>query len=157
MMLLTVPLEVPATAIRVGDLRAQLEQMPGDYLVVADHHDPEGESRTLLGWPVKAPVRDESGRRVPVVALPQLHASDTAAMRVSFLHGRLADLPADALLVVLWETADGPRQSTIGWPVETDYVDEVSGVSVRAVALPQVVSGATGYAYDELVYNLGWE
>ncbi|MFI6447836.1 hypothetical protein [Kitasatospora sp. NPDC050543] len=157
MMLLRVPLDVPETAIRVGDLRAQLAQLPDDYLVVADHHDPEGGGRSLLGWPMQAPVRDESGRRVPIVALPQLHVSDTAAMRVSFLHGRLAGLPADALLVALWETSDGPRQSTIGWPVETDYVDEVSGVSVRAVALPQVVSGATGYAYDELVYNLGWE
>ncbi|WP_327074459.1 hypothetical protein OG196_31965 [Kitasatospora purpeofusca] len=156
-MLLTVPLEVPDTAIRVGHLRAQLEQLPDDYLVVADHHGPEGESRTLVGWPVTAPVRDESGRRVPVVALPEVHPSDTAAMRVSFLRGMLAALPADALLVALWETSDGPRQSTVGWPVETDYVDEESGVSVRAVSLPQVVSGATGYAYDELVYNLGWE
>ncbi|MFB8235512.1 hypothetical protein ACFC58_03080 [Kitasatospora purpeofusca] len=156
-MLLTVPLELPETAIRVGELVDALAQLPDEYLVIADHRDPDGESRTFLGWPVTAAVRDESGRRVRVVALPQIVASDPVAMDVSSLQRLLAGHPADALLVTVWEAPDGPRQSTVGAPEETDLVDEATGTSVRAVALPQVVSGATGFAYDELVYNLGWE
>ncbi|MBO1413202.1 hypothetical protein [Streptomyces sp. FH025] len=156
-MMLRVPVDLPATALRVGDLRGFLGVMPDDLLVVADCPGQGGPGRTRLGWPVKAAVRDESGRRVPVVALPQVAADDEHAMTVSRLYSLLADLPADAPVVTVWEVEDGPRQTTIGTPEFGDLINQASGLTVRAVILPAVLSGATGTAYDEIAYNLGWE
>ncbi|MFE7525863.1 hypothetical protein ACFU7Y_09070 [Kitasatospora sp. NPDC057542] len=156
-MLLRVPADLPATALRVGDLRGFLGVMPDDLLVAADCPGQGGPVRVPLGWPVKASVRDESGRRVPVVALPQVGIDDGQAMTVSRLYYRLADLPADALVVTVWEVDDGPRQTTIGTPQFGDLINEASGLTIRAVVLSAVLSGATGTAYDEITYNLGWE
>ncbi|MFJ6771646.1 hypothetical protein ACIQOV_11870 [Kitasatospora sp. NPDC091257] len=156
-MLLRVPLDLPATALRVGDLRGFLGVMPDDLLVIADCPGPEGSGRTVLGWPVKAPVLDESGRRVPVIALPQVSTDDEHTMTVSRLYSLLADLPADAPVVTVWEAEDGPRQTTVGTPEFGDLINEDSGLTVRVVVLPAVLSGATGTAYDEIAYNLGWE
>ncbi|MEV7926079.1 hypothetical protein [Kitasatospora sp. NPDC088779] len=156
-MMLNVPLELPATAIRIGDLRALLGVLPADLLVVADCPGQDGPGRTRVGWPVKAPVRDESGRRVPVVALPEVDGDDEDAMTVSLLCGLLADLPEGAPVVAVWETEDGPLQTTVGAPEVGDLINEASGLTVRVVVLPAVLSGATGTAYDEIAYNLGWE
>lgn len=156
-MLLRVPVDLPATALRVGDLRGFLGVMPDDLLVAADCPGQGGPSRVPLGWPVKAAVRDEADRRVTVVALPQVGVDDGHAMTVSRLYSLLADLPADALAVTVWEVDDGPRQTTIGTPQFGDLIHEDSGLTIRAVVLPAVLSGATGTAYDEIAYNLGWE
>ncbi|MFJ4189411.1 hypothetical protein [Kitasatospora sp. NPDC089509] len=156
-MLLRVPLDLPANALRAGDLRAFLGVLPDDMLVVADCSGPEDPHLTTVGWPLKAPVLDESGRRVPVVALPQVYAGDDQAMTVSLLYRLIADLPEEALVVTVWETNDGPRQTTVGTPEFGGLVNEVTGTTVRVVVLPGVLSGATGTAYDEIVYNLGWE
>ncbi len=102
-------------------------------------------------------MRDETSRRVPVVALPQVGADDEHAMTVSRLYGLLAGLPEDAPVVTVWEAEDGPRQTTIGTPEFGDLINETSGLTVRTVVLPAVLSGATGTAYDEIAYNLGWE
>ncbi|MFJ8043771.1 hypothetical protein ACIRBX_25045 [Kitasatospora sp. NPDC096147] len=156
MMLLTVPDELPNDVLRVKDLRAQLEQMADDDLMVGFNLG-VAQGRVQLGWPVKASVRNESGRRVPVVGLPQVQPTEPYALHVSLMRSRLLNLPDEAMVVVVWEATDGPRQTTVGAPVETTVVDESSGVTLRGVGLPQVVTGATGYAYDELVYSLGWE
>ncbi|WP_416875892.1 hypothetical protein [Kitasatospora sp. SC0581] len=156
-MLLRVPVELPATALRVGDLRGFLGVLPGDLLVVADCPGQGGPVRVPLGWPVKAAVRDETGQRVPVIGLPQVGADDEYAMTASHLYGLLADLPVDALVVAVWEAEDSPRQTTVGTPEFGDLINEDSGLTVRAVVLPAVLSGATGTAYDEIAYNLGWE
>lgn len=156
-MLLRVPLDLPVTVLRVSDLRGFLGVMPDDLLVVADCPGQGGPGRTPLGWPVRAAVRDESGHRVPVVALPQVSADDGHAMTVSRLHSLLADLPPDALVVTVWEAEDGPRQTTIGTPEFGDLINEATGLTVRTVVLRAVLSGATGTAYDEIAYNLGWE
>ncbi|MEV8095203.1 hypothetical protein [Kitasatospora sp. NPDC085879] len=154
-MLLTVPLEVPAGVLRVSALRARLLEMPADALVVAERATDDGSGWAVVGWPVQAHVRDESGRRVCVVGLPQVNTVEDA-MSASMLWGRLVGLPDDALVVTVWETEDGPRQTTLGWPVEDLTMDE-SGNPAAVVTLPPLASGATGYAYDEFVYTLGWE
>ncbi|MFF2618267.1 hypothetical protein DR950_33770 [Kitasatospora xanthocidica] len=157
MTVLTVPLEVPDEVLRVRDLRKYLSLLPDEHLVTADFGGLNGAAGSLLGWPVRVSVPDESGRQVPVVALPHVSVADTSVVRVAFLRVRLADMPDDALVVTVWADDDGTRQSTVSAPLRTFYVSEATGVTMPAVTLPFEFSGATGFAYDEIVDTLGWE
>ncbi|WP_371517649.1 hypothetical protein [Kitasatospora sp. NBC_01300] len=156
MMLLSAP-EVPDEVLRVRDLRKHLSLMPDEHLVAADFDGLSGAAGSLLGRPVKATARDESGRRVAVVALPQVPVTDASVVRVAFLCSRLAEMPDDALVVTVWEDSDGARQSTVSAPLEGVYVSEASGVTMPAAILPYELSDATGFAYEEIVCVLGWE
>ncbi|MEV7926078.1 hypothetical protein [Kitasatospora sp. NPDC088779] len=157
MMLPNVPLEIPDEVLRVRDLRKHLSLMPDEHLVAVDFAGLDGMAGSLLGWPVMAAVSDESGRRVPVVALPQVPVTDTRVVRVAFLRSRLGEMPDDALVVAAWEDFDGIRQSTVSAPFRGVYVSESSGVTMPAAILPYELSDATGFAYDEIVNSLGWE
>ncbi|QKW22312.1 hypothetical protein HUT16_27425 [Kitasatospora sp. NA04385] len=155
-MLTRVPRDLPADAITIGDLKAQLHMAPDDMLVVAQRPDAE-EGTFALGWAVKAHVLSESGHRVPVIGLPQVDPDDPQVMTVSLMTRVIADLPDHALPVTIWESGDGPLQAAIGEPKFGNLVNEDSGVSVKVVVLPGVPGGMTGDAYDDLVYSLGWE
>lgn len=153
---LRVPLDLPPTALRLGDLRAFLGVLPDDLMVVGDCAGPQGRCLTRLGWPMKASVLDESGRHVPVIALAQVHAADKFGMTVSRLHRLVADLPEEAPVVTAWRTPEGPRQTTVGTPEFGDLITNVTtGAAVRVVVLPGVLSGATGRAYDAIVDGFG--
>ncbi|MGX4733201.1 hypothetical protein [Kitasatospora griseola] len=157
-MLVRVPLNLPADVMKVGGLKTWLSLQPDNMLVVAERpgDDPQVELFTL-GWAVRAHVLNESGQRVPVIGLPQVDPADNHVMTVALMSRVIADLPDTALPVTVWETDDGPLQTTIGVPKFGNLVDEASGVTVKVVVLPAVYSLATGDAYDDIVFNLGWE
>ncbi|MCC9309111.1 hypothetical protein LN042_18830 [Kitasatospora sp. RB6PN24] len=157
-MMFALPADLPEEAQRVAQLRTYLAQLPNRAPVVADVDSPEdgGPRRIAIGWPVQATIRDHTGRRVPVIALPQEDGPE-AAVDVALLRSHLAGLPDSALVVAIWETPDGPRQTTLGQPEAVTAPDEHSGAPRTVAALPQVLSAVTGYAYDEIVDNLGWE